>query len=407
MAKLLDFSYSRMSLYQECPLKFKFRYIHKIPEKPKTYFAFGHSIHAAMEFLYKVDAPPFPSLNDVLMIFERDWHTKSPEEKGYVSSDKEHDDFLHGIKIITSYYEKHKGAFAVPVSVEMFVKLAVDGLNLISVVDRIDDLGGGKISIVDYKTGKTVVKNTGQLNMYQKVLELAPDIKDLLARKTGYKGDIKVARMSFYQLENLKENVFEPASPDEIESFWRNVLNVADCIRAEKFDPAPDEKSCRFCDYKNLCPVFSGAGVEAVRPVQTAAPAPVKVAFAAPESDALTEKVDRYGQLLAQQSALAADIENLKKEILVLMNDKGYFQHYGKKYKIRLKNTEAWTFADRKKVIEYLQETGHLRKALVPTQTTVEKLLTDDSIPDKDREGLKKLGKICPATHIDCSGIED
>ncbi len=422
-SKLLDFSYSRMSLYNECPQKYKFRYIHKIPEKPKSYFAFGHSVHSALEFLYKVDAPPFPSLDEVLRIFERDWHSKKPEEKGYTDPAKEHDDFLHGIKILTGYYEKHKASLAVPISVEMFVKLPIDGLNLISVVDRIDYLGDGQLSIVDYKTGKTVVKNTAQLNMYQKVLELAPDIKELVFAKTGYSGAIKVARMSFYQLENLKENVFDPASVFEIEAFWKEVLCVADNIRAEKFEPTPSEKGCHFCDYRNLCPVFSGAAVPAAA---IAVPAEVKLASlpaatagaaAVPSSasacnaafaaDPLTEKVDRYGQLLAQYNELGKDLNTLRTEIIALMNDKSYVQHFGRKYKVRLKTTTAWSFPDRQKVIEFLKETGLMKKALVPTQTTVEKLLTDEAVDEAAKTALKKLGRQHTQEHLDCGGIDD
>ena len=37
----LAFSYSKLSLYEECPLKYKFKYIDKIKEEPKTFFAFG------------------------------------------------------------------------------------------------------------------------------------------------------------------------------------------------------------------------------------------------------------------------------------------------------------------------------------------------------------------------------
>ncbi|WP_424244657.1 ATP-dependent helicase/DNAse subunit B [Elusimicrobium posterum] len=58
MAKNLSFSYSKMSLYRECPQKFKFRYIHKIPESPKYYFAFGNAMHKALEYLYNVQQPP-------------------------------------------------------------------------------------------------------------------------------------------------------------------------------------------------------------------------------------------------------------------------------------------------------------------------------------------------------------
>ena len=58
--------------------------------------------------------------------------------------------------------------------------LEIDGLSLISILDRMDYLGGGKIKILDYKTGKTVQREPDQLYMYQKVAETSPTIKALV-----------------------------------------------------------------------------------------------------------------------------------------------------------------------------------------------------------------------------------
>ena len=49
MAGKLSFSYSKMGMYKECPQKYKFRYVLKLPEKPKYYFAFGSALHKTME----------------------------------------------------------------------------------------------------------------------------------------------------------------------------------------------------------------------------------------------------------------------------------------------------------------------------------------------------------------------
>ncbi|MBR1980020.1 MAG: PD-(D/E)XK nuclease family protein [Elusimicrobiaceae bacterium] len=62
MAGKLSFSYSKMGMYKECPQKYKFRYVLKLPEKPKYYFAFGAALHKAREYLYSSLTPPFPPL---------------------------------------------------------------------------------------------------------------------------------------------------------------------------------------------------------------------------------------------------------------------------------------------------------------------------------------------------------
>ena len=66
MAKNLSFSYSKMGMYKECPQKYKFRYVHLLPEKPKYYFAFGTALHAVMEFIFNPSRPNFPTLDETL-----------------------------------------------------------------------------------------------------------------------------------------------------------------------------------------------------------------------------------------------------------------------------------------------------------------------------------------------------
>ena len=259
--KNLDFSYSKMSMYSECPLKYKFRYIDKLPEKPKYYFAFGHSVHSALEFLYNVKSPPFPPLEEILESFERDWRGSSWEEKGYPGRQQAERDYAEGRRMLAAYHKKHYAGMAVPLMVEYKTNVKIDGLSVMSVVDRIDYLGDGRISIVDYKTGKDVKRDPGQLHMYQKICELDPVLKEMIAAQYGYKdADVLVENLIFYHVPSLKENIFGRSPQDELEVFWNKALSVADNIKSGRFEPAPGERQCKFCDYHRYCPVFSGAG---------------------------------------------------------------------------------------------------------------------------------------------------
>ena len=46
-------SHSSISMYRTCPQRWKFRYIDKVPEKPRSQFSFGKSVHTALEFSEK------------------------------------------------------------------------------------------------------------------------------------------------------------------------------------------------------------------------------------------------------------------------------------------------------------------------------------------------------------------
>jgi len=395
MAKNLSFSYSKLGMYKECPQKYKFRYVHMLPEKPKYYFAFGTALHAVMEFIFNPQRPGFPSLQEALQFFDSEWNKTTFEQKGYASVEKELEGFAEGRRILETYYAKNEASFVHPLSVEMKSTLETDGLSLISILDRMDYLGDGKIKILDYKTGKTVQREPTQLYMYQKVVENSPVIKALVQAKDPSVKEVRVGEMSFYHLPTLTELKFERAPDKEIFAFWQGVLDVAGNIRAGKFDPTPGETQCKFCDYRNLCPVFTGkeydgpggygARKKTVLPSPDFPPAPEKPA-AAPQSepDQLSEKIDRLGELIDEQ-------RRLEQEIIALMQKNKFARHFGKAFQAELTDEEKIQISDEEKVVALLQKLNLLEKVLAPTRTTVARLLDDETVSAQDKAKLKVL----------------
>src|SRR3989338_10182874 len=234
-------SHSSLTMYGECPQKYKFKYIEKIPEKSKPFFSFGNSVHRALEYFYNVKNPPPPSLERLLDYYKEHW--LSP---GYRDQAQEAEYFEDGKEILTKFYRKHIADFAVPFFVEYNFELKVEGVPVTGKVDRVDKLADGRLSILDYKTGKALALNRGQgdaqLTMYQMACE------ELLGAE--------VARLSFYHLPSLKEQVVERHSPDLVCGLRRRIVAAAESITSGVFAPKPDEKKCYWCDYKPICPIF-------------------------------------------------------------------------------------------------------------------------------------------------------
>ena len=81
-------SYSRMSTYEDCPLRYKFSYEMKIPGKPKPYFAFGNTVHLSLnKFFEDVKAGKEPSLDDLINTYHANWLSEGyaipSQEAGY------------------------------------------------------------------------------------------------------------------------------------------------------------------------------------------------------------------------------------------------------------------------------------------------------------------------------------
>lgn len=387
-------------MYKECPQKYKFRYVHLIPELPKYYFAFGSALHAVMEFIYNPARQFFPTLAEALAYFDSEWNKTTWQQKGYASVDKELAGYAEGRHEIEAYYHKHAATFTHPLSVEMKSTLEMDGLSLISILDRLDYLGDGLVKILDYKTGKTVQREPDQLFMYQKVAETSPTIKALVQQKDPSVKTVRVGQLSFYHLPSLTEMTFERAPDKEIAAFWQEkVLATADHIRAGQFSPTPSESACRWCDYRNICPVFTGkeytgpSGAAALPllkgevPVgQTAASAVVKKQPqpAKTAQEILSEKIDRYG-------ALTQEAAKLRQEIMDDMQAQGFTRHFATQYQAQISSSQKTVFEEKEKVIEVLKKYNLLDKTRVPTQRTIAALLTDPSVPASAQKELSAL----------------
>ena len=386
MAKGLSFSYSKMGMYKECPQKYKFRYIHMLPEQPKYYFAFGSALHEVMEYIYNPKTPRFPTVEEALAFFKKNWDATSFDQKGYASMEKEALGFEEGERIIRAYYDKYQNTFGHPLSVEMKSILDMDGLSLISILDRIDYLGGGNIKILDYKTGKTVQREPDQLMMYQKVAENSPMVLKLVQSLEPSVKQVRVRQMSFYHLPSLTEMSFERCGEQEMYEFWQRVLGVADNIRAGKFSPAPEENKCRWCDYRNICPVFTGKeyegpggwGAKSDNAPAQAAPAPKT------EEEILSGQIDRLGSLLQEETKLRADITAAMKKL-------DFKRHFGSKFRAELTAKKQIQIPQPEKMVALLRELNLLSKTLVPTRTTVLALLEDASVPQEAKTKLRAL----------------
>lgn len=382
------YSQSKMSLYRECPLKYRFRYILKIPEKPKYFFTFGTILHSVMEYLYS--APQFPPLEDALKFFKQKWDKQTWQEKGYASAEKEQAGFLEGQDIIKRYYQKHFADGLQPLSTEMQVYANIDGLSVMGIVDRIDYLGKGKVAILDYKTGKTLKREPDQLMFYQKLLENTPKLLPLVQARDIEIQKIKIDKMLFYHLPTLTEDSFKPVPAAELNEFWKGALKTAENILAEKFEPTPSEQACKWCDYRGSCPVWDlTKNFQEIPPQENTK-----------KEETLADKIDRLGKLSEEGRALKA-------EIIKALKEQGQNICFGANYKAELKEEEIFTFKDEEKTIKFLEDNNLLKKTLKPTVKSILALLDDKALSAEQKEQLRALASKEIANKLSCVKTED
>ncbi len=360
-------SHSSISLYQECPQKYKFKYVDKIPEKPRHFFSFGQSVHLALEYFYGVKVPEPPALADLLKNYKEIWVSA-----GYKDKFQEEEYFAEGRRILTEFHAKHAKDYHVPFSVEYAFNFEVDGVPVTGRIDRVDKLPDGKLSVLDYKTGKKLATGRleidAQLTMYQLACE----------RMLG----AEVGELVFYHLPTLKQHRAARRPAALVEELTARIVTTAESITREKFDPKPAESVCRWCDYKPICPIFKdqSAGM-------TSAPAR---AAGEPELAAL---VDQYGAALAAVEAAKRDAEKAGKELSAVLKKKGYVRAFGASYEAVMAPSVKWEFLDKKKVLEIIKSAGAYEKVLAPSAPLVHKLIEDAGTDANLRARLTELGE--------------
>ncbi|MBI4064266.1 MAG: PD-(D/E)XK nuclease family protein [Elusimicrobia bacterium] len=271
-------SYSSISLYKDCPQRFKFRYIDGIKEKPKSYFSFGQSVHKALEFFYRSQLAA-PSLDELLRYYEANWI-----KEGYESPSQERLQFGEGLRIIKAFYNKHAGGWQPAFATEYSFTLKIDGVDITGKIDRIDKTQNGGLHVIDYKTGKSFAawrpKQDDQLTLYQMACE----------NTFG----LPVEELTLYHLPSLTP-MASPRHPDTlVRGFRKEILTVKTSIDKKAFDPNPVEWKCKRCDYRPICPAWTTTPAAPPKP-KTELPA--------------TPLLARVDQALSQ-------IETIKQELL-------------------------------------------------------------------------------------------
>jgi putative RecB family exonuclease len=234
-------SQTQISTFQACPQRWKLRYVDGRKEPPSPPLTFGSAIHSGLETFYRNrTAGPSP-LEDVLASFDAEL-----DPAAYDSTQ----DFVRatadGHAMLGSWYGKHAPDFKPALAVELALQYEIDAVPMISILDRVDLGEDGRLRITDYKTGKFFLRDKAQesqqLTLYQIAAEekLEREVESLFLVHVPSDTEWRVARRS----------------PAEVESVRRLVVDTAQAIEKQAFEPRTG-RQCEWCHVKPWCPAFA------------------------------------------------------------------------------------------------------------------------------------------------------
>jgi putative RecB family exonuclease len=383
VAALAPLSYSSYHTYSECPLRWKFLYVDRLPETPRGYFTFGRVVHSVLEELVRplltpgarrmgageaqrtldewhaagtAPVAPLPMTSDELLAaYDRAWLSD-----GYTSPEEETRYRALGRDLLLRYYRRFVQQPPRPVAVEEHLEARWDGIPIHGYIDRIDRTEEGGLEIVDYKTSRELsgedARSSEQLSIYQVLVE------------NNYTDPVE--GLTLYHLRSLTPHRVPPRPRSELAVLHGRLGSVVDGIRSEAFEPTPG-RHCSRCDFQSRCPEF--------RPVP------------ATDGARLTELVDRFDALRRQEQHLEDELRRTADELHRAAEQFGVHRIPGSKAVALRRREETWRYSP-ETLRPLLEGAGLQGRVTNGDSVQVRELLRDPAVDPELRRRVAEAG---------------
>ena len=252
-------SWSAISTFRTCPLKYKFRYIDGLPEESvSAALIFGSGIHSAVEQHYQalLSGDPKPDLDALLFAYRSAWLPHEPDAVQFGSSETRASLDALASKMLTAFLSSPAASVQGRVlGVEEEIRgMLVEGMpDLYGRVDLLTE-NSDSLVITDIKTSRgkwspEQVEDSGeQLLLYSHLAsEISPG-KKITTR--------------FLVLTKTKEPVIEEhvreVEPTAVKRTLAGVERVWRAIESGVFYPAPSPLNCANCGFRRVCATWCG-----------------------------------------------------------------------------------------------------------------------------------------------------
>lgn len=243
-------SYSQIDTFSLCPLHYKLRYILNIPPPTSPALSFGSSIHSALRDFYNLAREGGKVTKEKLLeLLLKNWIRQGYSDKKYES-----EMFARGKKYLEDYFDREFNREVRTVLIEqpftVPIRTAASFLKVGGRIDRVDDLGGGKIEIVDYKTGRVPSKREIDANLQLSIYAIAAtEVHEFpFARKAA---DVTLTLYYF----DSRQKISTTRSMEQLQKEKERIMTVARNIEISDFR-CSGNPICKTCEYKFFCGVL-------------------------------------------------------------------------------------------------------------------------------------------------------
>lgn len=255
MVKLSEiYSHSRLATFEDCPKRFEYRYVLKIPTDTEGIEAFvGKRVHDVLERLYiAAGKGQVPSLDQVIYRYQQLFEEHYDARRVRIVREGTPVEFYrrYGEHCLRDFYRRHYPFDRdETLGLEHRVLFSLDDRDeyrLQGIIDRVTRAPDGAIEIQDYKTGKRLptqadLDEDRQLALYQ---------IGLMERYPG-----QAIRLVWHFLKHNKL-LKSTRSAEQLEALREKTIDVIDRIRAEREFKPQRSGLCDWCEYNDRCPIY-------------------------------------------------------------------------------------------------------------------------------------------------------
>ncbi len=253
------FSHSKISTFEQCKLKYKFRYIDKIkPEIEKSIEAhLGSCVHSSLEWLYgKVkNEKRVPTIDELVMNYSKIWNkTYNPNIQIVKKEFSAKDYFNKGLRFLMNYYTENKPFDENTLEIEKYILINLDKegeYKLRGYIDRlVYNIEEGVYEVHDYKTANSMptkekVENDRQLALYSIAIK----------EKFGYDKEVRL----IWHYLSFNRKIKSRRTDEQLKKLKKETLNLIKEIKSTTQFPPTRSVLCNWCEYRSICPAWGNS----------------------------------------------------------------------------------------------------------------------------------------------------
>jgi len=239
----LMLSYGQVHEYLECPARYRFGHVVRIPTPASHQMVYGRALHAAAQAYHRRQlAGQAMSEDELHQALDAAW-----ESVGFLTREHEEARRAAAHEAVTRFWDGQQRDPARPIAVEQDFTVSFGPDRLRGRYDRVDRDEAGRVVITDYKssdvrdlaTANRRAKESLQLSIYALAHEAQHgSLPDELA------------------LHFLESGIVGRAEPSEkrLARDQQKLAAAADGIRAGRFEATPSAMKCGYCPFREICP---------------------------------------------------------------------------------------------------------------------------------------------------------